>query len=140
MESLFEDGVALQYKTKEQAEHFERLAIEVACADRRKLLAAMQDGPITAVRYRSLLDRLHEVSHSDQISHIFKLNHHVWEIAVGILEKVLSRGLPSEGSLTLLIGTALLIAFKVNFLDLVRRRGTSEPDLFRRTFCNQTHA
>ena len=61
MEPSFEYRV-VQEKARGEAEVFERLVAEVACADRRKLLAVMQEGHITTDLYRRLLDRLHEVS------------------------------------------------------------------------------
>lgn len=121
MESSFEVGV-FQRKAREEAEDFERLATEVACADRSKLLDVLHGGPITAGLYRSLLDRLHQVNLANQISLDHQLRYHTWEIAVAIIEKVLSRGFSREGSLTLMIGTALLIAFKVGVANLDRRR------------------
>lgn len=139
MESIFEEEV-FQRKAREEAENFERLATEVACADRSKLLAVLHGGPITAGLYRSLLDQMHQVNLANQISLDHQLRYHTWEIAVAIIEKVLSRGFSSQGSLTLLIGTALLIAFKVGFANLDRRRRPSKYDLLRLSFCNWADA
>lgn len=111
----FEQKV-MRVKKWETGFNFGLIARLLADNDRSCLLLILGDGPVNKDLRRLLLWQLLEVPSFNQISQKHGMHFKVWEIAVSIIDKVLSKTQVRKDCFTLLTLTALLIAFKVSLI------------------------